>query len=226
MDDPLDNPALAALTGPHAHFAERYGTAVRYRPQVTSLSAFPTDPDAAAWADLAALHGPGRTVVVNGSVRVPPDGWELSWSSDCLQLDGTAVVPVGSLDDVLVLGPDDVPDMVDLVERTRPGPFRKGTATMGTYVGVRRGGRLIAMAGERLRPAGWSEISAVCTDPAHRGQRLATRLVGALVAAVRDRGERPFLHVSLSNTTAIRLYEHMGFHPIRQIRFAGMRTPA
>ncbi|WP_232662797.1 GNAT family N-acetyltransferase [Pseudonocardia sp. TRM90224] len=226
MNDPLENPALAALAGPQAHFAERHGSALRYRAEVTSLSAFPTDPDAAAWADLAALHGRGRTVVINGPVRLPPAGWEVTGYTDCLQFDGTAVEPGEPAADVLVLGPDDVPAMLDLVERTRPGPFRSGTPAMGTYVGVRRGGALVAMAGERLRPAGWSEISAVCTDPAHRGQNLATRLVGALIGVIRDRGERPFLHTSMRNTAAIRLYERMGFTPTRQVRFAGMRTPA
>ena len=113
--------------------------------------------------------------------------------------------------DAVVLGEADVPEMLDLVERTRPGPFRTGTRLMGTYLGIRRDGALVAMAGERMQPPGWSEISAVCTDPAYRGQSLATRLIRAVGAVIRERGDVPFLHASAGNTDAIRLYEHLGF---------------
>ena len=94
------------------------------------------------------------------------------------------------------LGPADVPEMLDLVARTQPGPFLPRTITSGTYLGIRRGGALVAMAGERMRPPGWGEISAVCTDPAHRGQGLAGRLVRAVGAVVRERGDVPFLHAA------------------------------
>jgi GNAT superfamily N-acetyltransferase len=81
--------------------------------------------------------------------------------------------------------------MLDLVARTRPGPFLARTPHLGTYLGIRRGGALVAMAGERMRPPGWTEISAVCTDPAHRGQGLAARLVRAVALVVRERGDPP-----------------------------------
>lgn len=81
-----------------------------------------------------------------------------------------------------MLGPDDVPEILGLVDRAQPGPFRKRTIELGTYLGIRRDGELIAMAGERMRPPGWTEISAVCTDPAYRGQGLATRLIRAVAA--------------------------------------------
>lgn len=125
--------------------------------------------------------------------------------------------------EALVLTADDVPDMLDLVARTRPGPFRPRTVELGTYLGIRRGGALIAMAGERLHPPGWTEISAVCTEPAHRGQGLATRLIRAVAAGIRARGETPFLHTAASNTTAIRLYESIGFHRRRPTVFGSYR---
>ena len=112
------------------------------------------------------------------------------------------------------LGADDVPDMLALVARTRPGPFLPRTVELGTYLGIRREGRLIAMAGERLHPPGWTEISAVCTDAAFRGQGLGSRLVRAVALGIRERGETPFLHTAATNTAAIRLYESLGFrHP-------------
>jgi GNAT superfamily N-acetyltransferase len=104
-----------------------------------------------------------------------------------VQFDGTGVA-VAPDPGAVVLGPDDVPEMLDLVKRTRPGPFRQATIAMGTYLGFRAAsGALVAMAGERMRPLGWTEISAVCTDPAHRGRGLATRLVRAVGADVIER---------------------------------------
>jgi predicted GNAT family acetyltransferase len=115
--------------------------------------------------------------------------------------------------------------MLALVERTKPGPFRARTIELGTYLGIRRDGALVAMAGERLHPPGWTEISAVCTDPAFRGQGLATRLVLAVAAGIRARGDVPFLHAAATNTNAIRLYESLGFRLRQQRRFLNARVP-
>ncbi len=223
-DHPLDNPAWSALTGPHAAFAERKGRAVRYLADVCPFAAIPLAPDAQDWADLAALAGPGGEVVIAGPPRVPPAGWEEFMAIPGVQLDGSGLA-VAPDPDAVVLGPADVPEMLDLVARTRPGPFLPRTHLMGTYLGIRRGGALVAMAGERMRPAGWSEISAVCTDPAFRGQGLAGRLVRAVGAVIRERGDVPFLHASAGNGNAIRLYHHLGFTLRAQPLFAGVRTP-
>ncbi|MGW7612146.1 GNAT family N-acetyltransferase [Streptomyces sp. NPDC054766] len=221
---PLDNPALGSLTGPHAHFAERRGRVLRYPVDVSPWLALPDDPDAGDWADLAALVGPGGEAPLAGFGGRTPDGWEVTFSLDGVQLvdDGLAAAPDT---EAVVLGPEDVPDMLDLVERTRPGPFLSRTVELGTYLGIRRNGALIAMAGERLRPPGWTEISAVCTDPAHRGEGLATRLILAVAHGIRERGETPFLHTAAGNTGAIRLYESLGFRLRRTTRFMAARVP-
>jgi predicted GNAT family acetyltransferase len=113
--------------------------------------------------------------------------------------------------------------MLDLVRRTRPGPFEKRTYLLGGYLGIRRGGALVAMAGERMHPPGWTEISAVCTDPAQRGQGLAARLTLAVAAGIRDRGDVPFLHTGADNAPAIRLYEVLGFTLRRETSFDVVR---
>lgn len=110
-----------------------------------------------------------------------------------------------------MLGDADVPEMLELVRRTEPGPFASRTRTMGRYLGIRREGVLVAMAGERLHPPGHTEISAVCTDPAFRGQGLAGRLIRAVAHGIREREETPFLHAAATNTGAIGLYEALGF---------------
>ncbi len=220
----LDNPALASLTGPHAHFAERRGRVLRYPVDVSPWLALPDEPDAADWADLAALVGPGAEVPLPGFRGRTPDGWEITFQIDGVQLvdDGLATAPEP---EAVLLGPDDVPEMLDLVARTRPGPFLPRTVELGTYLGIRREGALVAMAGERLHPPGWTEISAVCTDPAFRGEGLATRLILAVAHGIRERGETPFLHTGAGNTDAIRLYESLGFRLRRTTAFLAARTP-
>ncbi|WP_315899315.1 GNAT family N-acetyltransferase [Rhodococcus rhodochrous] len=115
--------------------------------------------------------------------------------------------------------------MVELVERTRPGPFWPRTPQLGTYLGIRHHGVLVAMAGERLHPPGWTEISAVCTAPEARGQGYASCLVQALSSRISARSERAFLHVVRSNISAIRLYSDLGFRPRREVTFRGFRVP-
>ncbi|CCK32451.1 acetyltransferase [Streptomyces davaonensis JCM 4913] len=223
-DRVLDNPALAALTGPHARFAERHGRVLRYPVEVSPWVALPDEPDAADWADVAALAGPGGEALLIGFEGRTPEGWETFFRVEGVQLVGEDVV--GAPDPKAVrLGPADVPEMLDLVARTRPGPFLPRTLEMGTYLGIRQDGALVAMAGERLRPPGWTEISAVCTDPAVRGQGLAGRLVRAVAHGIQERGETPFLHTGADNAGAIRLYEALGFRLRRSTVFLGTRIP-
>jgi ribosomal protein S18 acetylase RimI-like enzyme len=205
----LDNPVWAALTGPHAHFAERIGRAARYHQDVAPFHAVSDEDDPRAWADLARLVGPGGTAAVRWATEAPY-GWEVLSLGHGVQLVDTSLRAEPDPEAVR-LGPEDVPQILDLIARTEPGPYRRRTVEMGTYLGIRHRGRLIAMAGERLRPPGWTEISAVCTDPDHRGRGLATRLVRAVAAGIKERGERPFLHAAAANTDAIRLYESIGF---------------
>ncbi|MER7643979.1 GNAT family N-acetyltransferase [Streptomyces sp. NPDC126522] len=220
----LDNPARAALTGPHAHFAEQRGRILRYPVDVTPWLALPDEPDADDWADVAALSGPGTEIPLLGFRGRVPDGWEVTFDIDGVQMvdDGLAAAPDP---EAVVLGPADVPEMLDLVERTKPGPFLPRTVELGTYLGIRREGALVAMAGERLHPPGWTEISAVCTDPVARGEGLASRLILAVAHGIRERGETPFLHTGAGNSNAIRLYESLGFRLRRTTAFLAARAP-
>ncbi|MER5868833.1 GNAT family N-acetyltransferase [Streptomyces sp. NPDC002044] len=228
----LDNPAWASLSGPHAAFAEHPGGraggraahAARYPADVAPFAAI-ADPDAPrSWAALRELVGAGGAVTLAG-VLTPPEGWETLGTIQGVQLVDTAL-RAEPAPEAVRLGPSDVPEMLGLIELTQPGPFLPRTVELGTYLGIRHRGRLVAMAGERLRPPGWTEISAVCTHPEVRGRGLATRLVRAVAAGIRERGDVPFLHTAASNTGAVRLYESIGFTVRRRPFFMALRAPA
>ncbi len=224
-DHPLDNAPWSALTGPQAGLAQRRGAAVRCLPDVAPFAALPDPADDDAWRDLAELLGPGGFAVLAGPPRTPPPGWEVEAQIDGVQMEGSGMAVMGA-SDAVVLGADDVPEMLDLVRRTEPGPFLPRTRELGAYLGIRRDGALVAMAGERMRPPGWSEISAVCTDPAFRGLGLASVLVRAVGAVIRERGDVPFLHASATNTGAIALYQRLGMTIRSRPQFTALRRPA
>jgi ribosomal protein S18 acetylase RimI-like enzyme len=221
----LDNPVWAALTGPQAAFADRYGRGARFLPDVSMFAALddPTDPD--AWHDLGALAGPGGEALVAAPTLTAPPDWTRTGGASGVQLVAADDVPAAPDPEAVVLTDADLPEILDLVERTRPGPFRKRTADLGTYLGIRRDGALIAIAGERMRLPGHTEISAVCTDPAFRGAGLASRLIRAVSFGIRQSGAVPFLHAATENTGAIRLYEQLGFVRRTGMEFAAYRIP-
>ncbi|SEH01036.1 FR47-like protein [Nonomuraea solani] len=221
----LDDPVGESLRGHHAHLARRLGRAATYQPEVATFSSVSADPDPEEWADLARLLGRGEFADMFSNTATPPPDWEPVFVLDGRQLVWSGHPPAGTIADVVELGADSVPEMLDLVARTRPGPFWPRTHRLGTYLGIRDKGALVAMAGERLRPPGWAEISAVCTAPEARGRGHAARLVGALAERIVARGERPFMHVAEANTGAIALYERLGFETRKRVTFRGFRTP-
>ena len=226
----LDNPAWSALTGPQRALGESAGGVARFTPEISAFAGFADVPMSRDWSSMARLVGPGVVVVTTGCTSTPPDAWEVVFDGTGVQLTGEAFVddPAPKPPDGVVvapLGAPDADDMLELVARTRPGPFAPRSWAFGGYVGVRRAGRLVAMAGERMRPAGWAEISAVATHPAHRRQGLAELLVRVVAAGIVARGEIPVLHASEDNVGAIRLYESMGFTVRRRTRFLATRAP-
>lgn len=224
----LDNAVWHSLTGPRRAHGEVTAHAGRFDPEVAMFSALDDDAGTEAWDELRALAGPGRGVTLFRPEVVVPDSWTVKFRGVGVQMvaDGVADPAVDERFDVL--GADDVPDMLDLVAETRPGPFSVRTIELGGYLGLRDGdGRLVAMAGERLRCPGFTEISAVCTGSAHRGQGLGTALVLALVHNIRSRGDEAFLHAASDNVNAIRLYLALGFSLRRNdVDAIGVKSPA
>ena len=206
----LDRAGWHALNGPHSHLAEIHGMARRYPADISPFNAVADVSNPKAWKDLRELLGPeGVAIVIADSVEVP-EGWHIVEKFPGVQMSGEDVVGVHDAE-LVKLDISNAPEMLDLIARTEPGPFLPRTVELGGYLGVRIDGELVAMAGRRLNPPGWVEISAVCTAPEHRGKGYAARLVLAVAAGIQDSGQKPFLHTGAGNENAIRLYEKLGF---------------
>jgi predicted GNAT family acetyltransferase len=206
----LDHPAWEALTSGHSALARSNGMARRYPASVAPFAAL-SKPTPAAFSDLASLIAAEEYValVTAEPIAVPAD-WQCFRNRQIEQMVCTELA--GEADfSPLQLGPGDVPEMISLAAMTEPGPFLPETIRMGRYYGVRsEDGQLAAMAGERLKLAGFTEISAVCTHPDFRGRGHARRLVAFLAAQTLREGRIPFLHVKGENTAKV-LYEKLGF---------------
>ncbi len=219
----LDNPVYAALCGPHARFAQVRGRARRYPIDVAPFLALPSPPSAKDWRDATGLVALGTYVAVGYGGAELPHGWQAVEAFNLVQMIGERVTGVDCAE-AIPLGPADVPEMLELVAQTEPGPFLTRTIELGTYLGIRCDGVLVAMAGERFHLDGWTEISAVCTKPDHRGRGLASQLVESPDSRHLLRSQRAFLHVLSTNTAAIRLYEELGFR-IHQTATITVVTP-
>jgi ribosomal protein S18 acetylase RimI-like enzyme len=242
-DRVLDNPAWHALIGPRRSLGRVTARAGQFDEDVSPFAALCDDPGPAAWAELADLVGDsGRALLVGARGFSVPAPWEVRMRLPLVQM--VAHGPIGSSrrahgdsPKTIALDVADVPEMTELVDATEPGPFGPRTIEFGGFIGVRESGRLIAMAGERLRCAcrpsgplgavtGLTELTAVCTAADHRGRGLGTLLVTTLVDRIRARGEEAFLHTAAANTTAIRLYEELGFTLRREFDVLGLKRVA
>ena len=117
------------------------------------------------------------------------------------------------------LGPEHVPAMLALTRQTNPGPFFPNTIAFGHYEGIFEGDELVAMAGQRMNPAPYAEISAVCTHPGYLGRGYAGQLIQRQAQRIISGAGIPFLHVKADNTRAIKLYQHLGFVARKEMCF-------
>lgn len=223
---PLDRPVWSSLTTGHTALSTGGALARRYAPEV-NLFASACDDTALALNELAALVQPGEQVYI---LQVPPivvpPGLIAVKRAEGVQMVRTRAAPAPSAHaDILKLTDADAPEMLALAKLTEPGPFLARTHTMGAFIGIRSGGRLSAMAGERCRFPGYTELSGVCTHPDFRGGGLARRLSAAVAHGIEARGDKPFLHAWKTNRAAIALYQSLGFELRAEVNVAVLERP-
>ena len=218
-DHPLDRPVWASLTTRQSGLALGNARAVRLNPDY-GLFAATADTSPRSLAALAALMSPGDEVAMVEAGAWPPIPGVIVQPpvAVCQMVAGVLSPPPAAGFEIVDLSEGDAAEMFDLARLTQPGPFFKRTHRLGDFVGVRVEGRLAAMAGERMKLPGFTEVSAVCTHPEHRGHGYAAALMGVVADRILARGETPFLHVYPHNTGAIRLYEALGYRIRREMK--------
>jgi ribosomal protein S18 acetylase RimI-like enzyme len=218
---PLDNVVWHSLTTRHAALAEAHDQARRFIPEISTIGAV-LEPTDRGYESLGKLMKRGDAV--NLALREPYEGSRPEWSltrgtampqmvygGNGAEFSAHATADAQILEQIFELGADDADEMVALTSLTQPGPFARRTHELGTYIGIRKDGKLIAMAGERLKVPGYTEVSAICTHPDHTGRGYARILTTEIMRRILVRGETPFLHVRHDNARAIALYEGLGF---------------
>lgn len=207
----LDRPVWSSLATRHAAFAVGGERARRFAPDINPLAGARDDaPESLAeLAQLVPTDGP--LLLLQADAVVLPAGTELATEAPGVQMVLERLAELPADPRIVALTAADAPTMLALATLTIPGPFSARSPELGEFYGVKDGGALLAMAGERMKHPGYSEISGVCTHPDARGRGLARSLSAHVARRILARGETPYLHAYASNTAAIQLYTALGF---------------
>lgn len=207
----LDRPVWSALTSSHASFAQGGKLARRYPSDIAPFAAA-CDASAESLAALAALVPPGESVVLAEAQDVVlPADLKAVTVAEAVQM--IAAEPFSAIEDARIapLTLDDAPEMLTLATLTKPGPFSLRALALGRFWGIKLDGKLAAMAGERMRQPGFTELSGVCSHPDIRGRGLGRTMSLYVAGKISERGDVPYLHAYAGNAAAIGLYEQIGF---------------
>ena len=219
----LDRPIWSALTTSQQSLAEGGARALRYPPAMAPFADM-VDMSPDSFAALAALLSDREIAVLftPDALSVPP-GFKVALAKTGEQMVGTPAESRLASIEIVKLGAADVPAMKALTDLTKPGPFGARTHELGTFLGIRSGGELVAMAGERMKPGNYTEMTAICVHPAHRGRGYAQALMAAITRDIVGRGEIPFLHVFSDNASAIALYQRQGMTIRRRLHITVLK---
>ena len=222
---PLDRPVWSALISRQAPLSLGDARALRFNPAF-ALFAAAADASPESTAALGALNTSpnGLGLVEAGDMPLPP-GATLRAQAACVQMVAASLTTGGKTVAFEPLGEAEAADMLALAPMTAPAPFFDKTHRRGDFIGIKIDGRLIAMAGERMKPDGFTEVSGVCTHPDFRGLGYAGALMRVVTQRILERGEQAFLHAYAANTATIALYETLGFRVRTTVTYTVLDGP-
>jgi hypothetical protein len=219
MTHPLDRPIWTSLATRQCALALGDERARRFRPEYGVFAAAADRGEAARAALRELIRAHGEAALVEAEAPDVPDGLAVTGRACVWQMDADParlkILTPGF--ETVALGDEDAGQMLGLADLTKPGPFFARTHQLGDFVGVKRDGRLVAMAGERMKPTGFTEVSGVCVHPDYRGHGYAAGLMSLVAARIIERGETPFLHVYDHNAPAIAIYQALGYRLRREM---------
>ncbi len=205
----MDNPVWEALNGRQAEFAIKGDGVLKYRPDVFMFAGIPDD-SSDTIEKVAELYKQGEIMGLMGFKLDTEPYFKRVFDVQAYQMLADKVPEYKSVDYVK-LTKDDSSQIEELVELTKPGPYRPNVIELGNYVGIKDADKLVAMVGERVNLDGFTEVSLVCTHPDYRGKGYAKTLSGVVIEGIIDRGDMPFLNVMTHNSAAFNLYNKLGF---------------
>ncbi|MDP4214517.1 MAG: GNAT family N-acetyltransferase [Bacteroidota bacterium] len=226
MEQLLDNPIYNALISGNADFSNGDDQSKYFSIDIDPFAGLREN----SRHDLNNLYriSPAESffiLFIPGEIEIPYE-WRVIDRMKILQMVyDKPVPPAGTGQEFVVLQEEHIPQMLALTKMTNPGPFLSGTIRFGNYRGIFSGSRLVSMAGQRLQPKPYTEISAVCTHPDHLGKGYAGMLIAEQISRIIAGSGIPFLHVREENENAIKLYHKLGFATRRGMIAYAIKKP-
>ena len=222
-EDALDNPVWFSLTDVHFNHVNDYGHVKFYQPDYAPFGAFINNEDTSR-----AIEKHAKLIsdffIVGDKPKMPLHFKEPK------QYIGLQMIVYNKLnypitETIVELEESHYDDLIDLTKLVYPEYFKSKTNTLGTYFGVYREGKLVAVAGERMQTSNFIEISAVITHPDYTGNGYAKQLITYTANHIFNKNKTPFLHVDETNLGPIALYKKLGFVVRRKLNFWKISTP-
>lgn len=222
MEHVLDNPAWYALISGNSNLAYGTDSVKFFDKDVAPFVGFNENSAENFDALYELINHNGLVMFISPQPAAIPGKWKVLRHIPCLQMvyNGGAVA-INT--DLIDLTNEHIPQMMELTHLTKPGPFVSRTIDFGHYQGIFDKERLVAMAGQRMAPLPYIEVSAVCTHPDHLGKGYAKQLLLSQVNQIIKQGSIPFLHVRDDNYRAIKVYESIGFTTRTDMHFYMLR---
>ena len=219
MSHILDRPIWSALRTAHSALSEGGEHARRYPPSIVPFAA-PADNSTESLEALENLPFADEVMaLVEVGPIIVPQGLTILSEAKLVQM--TAEQPYPRISDSRIepLTEADAEEMLALAKLTKPGPFTLRAQSLGTFWGMKIDGRLVAMAGQRMRQTGFAELSGLCTHLDFQGRGFGKLLFRFVAGEISARDETVYLHAYAANTSAISLYTALGFSLRAEMNF-------